>query len=901
MATSQSPSASFNLEKGLFACFGKCSWKGTLANLEKRLGNPNKVDGDQLDFFDTDEKATELPSEKQIIQWHERLLGIHRLVQFLRQERGLFDQTINDFQIGFDGLRFTIPIRDLDKVLVNVRRYDPHAKRSGDKMLSLAGHGEARIFCPWIVSDSLTVVICEGEMDAIIAQQYGFSAVSPTGGAGTWKPEWSILFREKHVAIIYDNDPAGLRGAQKVANSLYIAKARSIRIVKLEDLVKGGDVTDWFVGMGFNAEQLRDRINRTKKFNLSRVAREQPESGVPVSLKNSMAGDLTSRAVEFVATIAGKQNPPYVVPRKVSYSCTQSKGDICSICPMAVWGGKRVEEIATHDPIMAEFFDAKKPARKKTLKEFIGAKCIDQLTIEEVESWSAEELVVKNSVEERTEDADDQTQRRIYAVGAHATPVNITARILGSQLADPRDGRGLFQAWSIEPVKTNIETFELTPELREELRIFQPEGEQTPLQKMGEIARDLAANVTQIYGRTDLHLAYDLVWHSAMDFQFQGKKVGKGWLEALVVGDTRTGKTEAAERLADHYRAGTVTSCEGATFAGLVGGAQQLASKWMVTWGVIPLNDRRLVVLDEMTGLRDRNVIENMSSIRSSGKAQISKIAAAETNARTRLIWLTNPPEAMRLSEIHGGGGLAAIPKLISNPEDVARFDFALSAASEDVSTELINTNEHEKVPHRFTSELCAALVMWVWSRKVDQVSILAPVQQRIITQAKALGARYVPEPPLIQSENIRVKLTRLSVAIAARLFSTNEDGSKIIVRSEHVDAAVTFLDWIYDRPFFGYKSRSAKELKAQERSRQNKEKVREYLLHHQHDILATLQMVDSKFKTRDFSDFAGLSQEAARAATSTLRQLGMVSARDKGYLKMQPALIELLSELEEA
>jgi hypothetical protein len=567
---------------------------------------------------------------------------------------------------------------------------------------------------------------------------------------------------------------------------------------------------------------------------------------------------------------------------------------------MTVWGGKRVEEIATHDPVMAKFFDAKEPARKKTLKEFIGAKCIDQLTIEEVESWSAEELVVKNSVEERTEDTDDQTQRRIYAVGAHATPVNITARILGSQLADPRDGRGLFQAWAIEPVKTNIETFELTPELREELAIFQPEGEQTPLQKMGEIARDLAANVTQIYGRTDLHLAYDLVWHSAMDFTFQGKRVGKGWLEALVVGDTRTGKTEAAERLADHYRAGTVTSCEGATFAGLVGGAQQLASKWMVTWGVIPLNDRRLVVLDEMTGLRDRNVIENMSSIRSSGKAQISKIAAAETNARTRLIWLTNPPEAMRLSEIHGGGGLAAIPKLITNPEDVARFDFALSAASEDVSTELINTNEHEKVPHVYTSDLCAALVMWVWSRKADQVSILAPVQQRIINQAKALGARYVPEPPLIQSENIRVKLTRLSVAIAARLFSTNEDGSKIIVRSEHVDAAVTFLDWIYDRPFFGYKARSAKELRAQERAQANKAKVREYLLHHQEDVLATLQMVDSKFKTRDFSDFAGLSQEAARSATSVLRRFGMVIARDKGYLKMQPALIELLGELEE-
>src|SRR3546814_7187092 len=75
-----------------------------------------------------------------------------------------------------------------------------------------------------------------------------------------------------------------------------------------------------------------------------------------------------------------------------------------------------------------------------------------------------------------------------------------------------------------------------------------------------------------------------------MDFKFKDVVLGKGWLELLVLGDTRTGKCEAALRLSDHYNAGVMKSCEGATFAGLVGGAEQAGSSWMVRWGTITLN-----------------------------------------------------------------------------------------------------------------------------------------------------------------------------------------------------------------------------------------------------------------------------------------------------------------------
>jgi DNA replicative helicase MCM subunit Mcm2 (Cdc46/Mcm family) len=91
-----------------------------------------------------------------------------------------------------------------------------------------------------------------------------------------------------------------------------------------------------------------------------------------------------------------------------------------------------------------------------------------------------------------------------------------------------------------------------------------------------------------------------------LSFDFDGKRIQRGWLELLIIGDTRTGKSEVAVRLCKFFNAGEVVSCEAASFAGIIGGLQQYggAKEWSINWGAIPINDRRLVVLDECGGLR---------------------------------------------------------------------------------------------------------------------------------------------------------------------------------------------------------------------------------------------------------------------------------------------------------
>jgi hypothetical protein len=429
--------------------------------------------------------------------------------------------------------------------------------------------------------------------------------------------------------------------------------------------------------------------------------------------------------------------------------------------------------------------------------------------------------------------------------------------------------------------------------------VFQPSKGQPVLKKMGDIARDLEANVTKIYGRVPLHVAYDVVWHSVMDFKFKDVVLGKGWLELLVLGDTRTGKSEAALRLSDHYNAGVLKSCEGATFAGLVGGAEQAGSKsWMVRWGTIPLNDRRLVVLDEVSGIADKNIMEQMSAVRSSGRAQITKIVSQETSARTRLIWIGNPVDGTTLR--HMNGAIEGIQKLVKNPEDIARFDMAMAVASDEVESSIINSTTPPQVPHVYTSELCSALVSWAWSRKADQIVWKDGTEDYVLQVAEEMGGRYVPEPPLIQIENARVKLARIAVAIAARVFSCDKTGELVVVGNEHVDAAVQLLDTLYGAERFGYQRHSTRVIRAAKQAEQNKRQARLYLMGEENILYTLLQSRGDLFKPRDFEESGSMHKEQAQEAVRQLGQLKMIRRRSKGYLSMEPALVDILTELED-
>ena len=178
-------------------------------------------------------------SLEQVYRWHETMSEERREYWYSRK---LTDQTINEFFLGWDGKRFTIPaLYRLIPFAVKRRKFDVEDGIDA-KYTSIEG-SRVGLFNADNLAIAHTVIICEGEIDCMLLHQNGFTAVSSTGGAGSWKADWSQFF--SHVAnvfVIYDNDKAGVEGALKIKQSI-----RRAKIVTLPDGIN--DIGDMYAKM----------------------------------------------------------------------------------------------------------------------------------------------------------------------------------------------------------------------------------------------------------------------------------------------------------------------------------------------------------------------------------------------------------------------------------------------------------------------------------------------------------------------------------------------------------------------------------------------------------------------------------------------------------------------------
>jgi hypothetical protein len=404
--------------------------------------------------------------------------------------------------------------------------------------------------------------------------------------------------------------------------------------------------------------------------------------------------------------------------------------------------------------------------------------------------------------------------------------------------------------------------------------------------KFREIHADLEANVTHIYERADLITAFDLVMHSALQFYFQGDLLRRGWVEGLVVGDTRCGKSESVSALVHHYRAGEIVTGENTSFAGLLGGMQQTQKAWSICWGKYPLNDRRALTVDEASGLKQED-IAHMSGVRSSGIAEIVKIQTEKTVARVRSLWLSNPRGKRPLAAFNSG--FDAVMDLIGQPEDVARFDFAMTVASAEVPLEVINARTRPRVPHVYTAAMCRRLLHYAWSRRANQIELTPQATEACLSHATEMSRRYVP--PLVEGAEQRVKLARLAVACAARLFSTSPDGLRVVVLPEHVEYVVEFLDAVYTKRSMSFHVYSKARMGDRELAEADEVQAE---LDKRGQRFVELLSETSFFRASTLQDFAACDREEAAKLCAFLVRHRCAKEGRHGYYKL-PAFIEFL------
>lgn len=168
-------------------------------------------------------------------------------------KRCLTDETIDRYKLGYYNEWNLIPIYENGEfVNFQMRRDDP--KKIGQwyrtgKPMPLFNEG----ILPYVKK----IYITESATDAMLLNQEGFPCVSPNG-SGTWQQGWINKFSSiNDIIYLADNDQAGLKGAELVANSLGVFRVRVVTFDGKEEKYDSGN----FFQDGGNKETFKEWIN----------------------------------------------------------------------------------------------------------------------------------------------------------------------------------------------------------------------------------------------------------------------------------------------------------------------------------------------------------------------------------------------------------------------------------------------------------------------------------------------------------------------------------------------------------------------------------------------------------------------------------------------------------------
>lgn len=186
--------------------------------------------------------STELQvGESDIHSWADALDADGRLIRRLILDRAWAPTTIGQLQIGYDGTRITIPIRNHHGQLRGVLRYQPFGHRH-PKMLAVPGTRLGLIPHP-ATEPNQHVLLVEGPPDMIAARSAGLAAIA-VPGTQAWQPHWARLLTGRRVTIITDCDPPGRISAHQIAASLQQAGITAQIVDLAPDRQDGYDLTD---------------------------------------------------------------------------------------------------------------------------------------------------------------------------------------------------------------------------------------------------------------------------------------------------------------------------------------------------------------------------------------------------------------------------------------------------------------------------------------------------------------------------------------------------------------------------------------------------------------------------------------------------------------------------------
>lgn len=241
------------------------------------------------------------------------------------------------------------------------------------------------------------------------------------------------------------------------------------------------------------------------------------------------------------------------------------------------------------------------------------------------------------------------------------------------------------------------------------------------------------------------------------------------------------------------YNQGQVINTKSATTLALVGGsAEKSGGGRVVQAGILPRNNERLVVMEEVQDKGNDEYYRYLTDIKSRNVVRIERVGQAGVwDCNVRLIEISNPKTGKgtqtATSVKNFKDGYQAIQMLIHNPEDIARNDIYLTKTQ----------NELKKPQDQIPLDLkpYRERINWIWSRTKEQIKF--ENEDTLWEQAQILNKKFnCASVPLLGAEGYQ-KLARMSAALAGVLCSTM-DYETIYVKNEHIIYIRKWIEKIY-------------------------------------------------------------------------------------------------------
>lgn len=780
------PSAHVNTQDRVFHCKACGEGHSETSFIQKLLGCSYIFAKKLINCFNTEEYKTQWCNDTHLSD----------TARALANSLGISDEVLSELNVASsdaDNLMFPVFMYDH---LLDIRKYNPGAK---PKMRSRT-NCPAGLIVPFDIWKDTPLkkvtILCAGEKDMAVARSHGLNAITFTGGEQS-KPKMLEPFKDRIVAICYDNDDAGKTGAVKVATELY-GVAQTVKIVTgFHEICKehGEDITDFFVKYGKTKEDLIQYIKATPAFECTDLEEKNlPIIDLLTATKAQHVNKLVRSNIQVVAVSDSSfLTPTAIIAEKFKLS---GSNDLMAVGQTADWEltDDSIQDILhlvdnnfTEEKILENI---KKVLRVPPKEKYVSVK---QFT---------KRPVYKANVTDMFETTSAETIPMEFTAYSVGTKLESGKKYMATYKLVPHPYKGaqlVMLITSAVQATDSVNDFKLNSEKINVLQTIQnipgnvSEKVNTLIQKVKGI---LGYN-----GNDTLIAAMDLAYHTVLQFNFGSFKDVRGYLDTMIVGESRVGKSSTAEALRKTYMLGTFTSLAGnsATIPGLIGGSNKVNGSFQTRAGIIPQNHRGLIIFEEF-GKSNNNILKELTDIRSSNEVRIARVSGAVTMpAMVRMITLTNVKSDGTIKPIASyPNGIAIVTELVGSAEDIARYDMLVVLS--DRGTSQIDPMWTPDEP--LANEVYQTRLRWIWSRTPEQIILSSDVSNYIIEKANDLNKTYDCHIKIFGTEAWK-KLARLSIAVAGYIVSADDTYENIVVTKECVDFATQFFIDLYDNPTF--------------------------------------------------------------------------------------------------